>query len=103
MRKAAGGLKRGSRKKNQSDETSKGASSTDGSSVASASTNGDRRKPTNEEAALTSKNYRLAKELVREFLYFISNYRIPRKDHHSNAAERHDRLYFACIMATLLL
>lgn len=70
MRKAAG-LKRGSRKKQQ-EETGKGPSQDSAASVSSNSTNGERRKPSNDEAALTSKNYRLAKELVRmTALFFI--------------------------------
>lgn len=59
MRKAAG-LKRGSRKKQQNEDPNTPKES---SSVNSSSTS-ERRKPTGDEAALTSKNYRLAKELV---------------------------------------
>ena len=63
MRKAAG-LKRGSRKSKQQSEDSSAKSPTNTGD--SSTTNGERRKqPTTEEAQLTSKNYRLAKELVR--------------------------------------
>jgi predicted transcriptional regulator len=63
MRKAAG-LKRGSRKSKQqsgSEDTSSKSPTNSGDS----STNGEQRRkqPSTEEAALTSKNYRLAKEL----------------------------------------
>jgi leucyl aminopeptidase len=57
MRKAAG-LKRGSRKKQQNEEAAKEAATVNSNSTT------ERRKPTTDEAALTSKNYRLAKELV---------------------------------------
>jgi hypothetical protein len=65
MRKAAG-LKRGSRKSKQQ-SGSEDNSSKSPTNSGDSSTNGEQRRkqPSTEEAALTSKNYRLAKELVR--------------------------------------
>lgn len=65
MRKAAG-LKRGSRKKQQNEDPNAPKES---SSLNSGSTT-ERRKLTGDEAALTSKNYRLAKELVSRISLF---------------------------------